>query len=58
MPVKQNSFTYLRVHLLGLTDRGAGLFWPSQTSDVDGLICPSLAGPLGRTLSLILQRLY
>ena len=40
MPAKQNSFTHIRV-LLVLT----ATFWPSQTSVVDGRICPSMGGP-------------
>ena len=51
MPVQQNSFTHLRV-LLVLTDLG---IWPKTTSVVvDGRKCPSLGGPLGKTLSVCL----
>jgi hypothetical protein len=50
MPVKQNSFTHLRV-LLVLTDHGILGLVVKLASLMGGFVLVSIGGPLGRTLS-------
>ena len=45
MPVRQNSFTHLRVLLEYWYSLAAALFWHIRISVVDGWICPSLGRP-------------